>query len=1319
MGAMDVTEMGIALGGLAIGLTALVVAVNKLPKDMKTHIKGMIGLSVALAILAGSLKLMGSMNITEMGIAMGGLVVGLTALVIAVNQLPDDMRERTNGMLKLSASLVIMAAALKIISSISWEGIGKIFAVIAGSLISLKSLMKMMSRGQLEITGMLSFATGLLVLAGALKMMGSMSWGSILKSLVSLAVAFGIFAAAATFLAPVAGSLLAVSGSFALFGLAAIALGAGLAAVAAGITLLGGALAAGATGIVAGLTALIVGILQLVPAIVDILIQTVVGLAVAIGGAAPVLVASLFKLLVEVMKSLMEYTPLFARYLIDFVIGILDVATEKMPELVSAVGRFVGAFFGSVADAISNFDGGNFLKGVIAVGLMSAMVYALAGVSSLIAPAMLGLVGIGVLLAELAFVLGLIGKLNNLEGLAEDIVSAGDLLEKVGTAIGQFIGGIVGGIAQGFTNSLPAIAEDLSKFMKDIQPFVDGARDIDKSVITGIKNLVSAVSAVTLAGFGQKIADFITNGRTPIEKFVNQIVPLGKALKSYGSSVEGVDAKAISDSAVAAKGLAEVAKAIPKSFGLFDIFTGSDNMVLFGLQLVPFGACLKKYGEAVSGVDSAAIFASAEAAKGLADVANAIPNSGGLVTLFSGDNNIAKFGEDLVTFGKGLKGFSDETAGIVPENIKACSEAAKNLAEMADAIPNQKNFLGKFFTGDNTIATFASRLKPLGKGLKGFSDETAGIVPENIKACSEAAKALAEMAAIIPDEKGFLGKFFTGDNTITTFAERLKELGTGLKDFSTETADIVPENISGAAKAAKALAEMTEAIPNEGGMVALFTGDNSVSKFAGQLKSLGTGLKDFSTETAGIIPENITAAANAAKAIAEMTSVIPNEGGMVAWFTGDNSVSKFAGNLKPLGTGLKDFAAEIGEVNPDCVTAAANAAKALAEMASTAPKNTDKLGSFGTNLVTFGGKLKSYFDKLTGVSAETIKVSKDAIDSIKTSTTGFNSESITSAADAISRLVVALKNMTGVSTESIKGFTDAMTELGKLEVKTISDSFNTAGTQLEEIGKNIITRIITGIRSKDPDMVTAGADSATKLGEGLSATNEKLDTACETLVTKSAEKIKSYRSKFYNAGGYLVEGFANGITADTYKAEAAASAMAKAADEAARKTLRINSPSKIFKEIGSGVPEGFVQGISSFGSSIKNSVADMGNAAISSTKTVLSRIADAIDMDIDSQPTIRPVLDLSDIQSGASSINGMFNNIGIGANLNAINSSMNARLQNGNNDDVVSAIGKLGKSLGNVRGDTYNINGVAVDDEGSVKEAVQTIIRAAIVGRRV
>jgi hypothetical protein len=63
---------------------------------------------------------------------------------------------------------------------------------------------------------------------------------------------------------------------------------------------------------------------------------------------------------------------------------------------------------------------------------------------------------------------------------------------------------------------------------------------------------------------------------------------------------------------------------------------------------------------------------------------------------------------------------------------------------------------------------------------------------------------------------------------------------------------------------------------------------------------------------------------------------------------------------------------------------------------------------------------------------------------------------------------------------------------------------------------------------------------------------------------------------------------------------------------------------------------------------------------------------------------------------------------------------MNQRGQNGGSDDIVSAIGRLEKSLAKAGGTTNNIiNGVTYDDGSAIGEAVGVIARAILMEGRV
>ena len=139
----------------------------------------------------------------------------------------------------------------------------------------------------------------------------------------------------------------------------------------------------------------------------------------------------------------------------------------------------------------------------------------------------------------------------------------------------------------------------------------------------------------------------------------------------------------------------------------------------------------------------------------------------------------------------------------------------------------------------------------------------------------------------------------------------------------------------------------------------------------------------------------------------------------------------------------------------------------------------------------------------------------------------------------------------------------------------------------------------------------------------------------------------------------LVSGFANGIKNNTWKANDAARALARSAYEAAKKESEINSPSKKFYEIGSGDTEGFVNALRDGRTSVYKAGAELADSAYKGTSEAIKRLASYVDTEIDSQPTIRPVLDLTDVTNGFGQLNTMLSRkqaVGISASMDRIGS---------------------------------------------------------------
>lgn len=235
---------------------------------------------------------------------------------------------------------------------------------------------------------------------------------------------------------------------------------------------------------------------------------------------------------------------------------------------------------------------------------------------------------------------------------------------------------------------------------------------------------------------------------------------------------------------------------------------------------------------------------------------------------------------------------------------------------------------------------------------------------------------------------------------------------------------------------------------------------------------------------------------------------------------------------------------------------------------------------------------------------------------------------------------------------------------------------------------------------------------------------DKISSVIDTVKTipkKAVNAIKNKVSDFKSVGKDVIDGFVNGIKSGFNKVVTAGSDLGKKALQAAKNALKSKSPSKKFIQLGEDSDKGLIIGFKALSGKVANAAKGVATNALDAARRTISNISDLVGSDVDNQPVIRPVVDLSAVSAGASAIDGMFGmtpSVGVLSDLRTIGSMINGN-QNGGNDDVVSAINKLGKTLGNLSGDTYNVNGITYDDGSNITNAVHDLVRAARIGRRV
>lgn len=1095
MGWEDLAK-GLAAITAILAEVALFANVTGNAKHVVSSGVALIAIGAAMKIFASAVKDFSSLSWEGLAKGLTGMAGALTAVTVALNFMPKNMIGIGTGLVIVGSSLLIIASAVRKMGGLSWEEIARGLTVLAGSMTILAVSLNFM-RGTLGgSAALLVAATALAILTPVLSVLGAMKWESIAKGLATLAGAFLILGVAGAVLKPLTLTIIGLSAAFALFGVGIVVIGAGLLAVGAGLSAIAigfGALATsvagGATAIVAALTVIVAGVAGMIPLVIGKIGEGIVAFVEAIGNGAgaignaikavvltlidvlvelvPAIADGALALLVGVTKALVDHAPELIDNLLVFVIEVLDGLAKRLPELIGSAVNVLMSFFEGAVTALQNIDTETLVKGVLAIGFITAILTALSFVASLVPGALIGVLGFGLVVAELALVLAAVGQLTKIPGLMDAIGSGGNLLEQIGVVIGQFIGGIVGGVAKGVTGQMPEIADDLSLFMNNLQPFIAGAASIDAKAMDGVKSLAQVILMLT--------------------------------------------ASSILD-------------------GLTSWFTGGTSLTDFGKELAAFGPYFKQYYQSVKGMDADVIEASGNAARALGEMAGSLPNQGGVVGWFVGENSLSVFAEELAAFGPVLMEYAESVRGLDGDVVTNSVNAAKSIGEMANNLPNQ------------------------------------------------------------------------------------------------------------------------------GGVLGWFAGENSLSIFAEEMLAFGPAFKAYAQSVKGMDTNVVTNTSNAAKSLSELANNLPNQGGVASWFAGDNTLSGFGENLLSFGESFKAYADSVKGVDTAHLSAVIVEFRKLADLANTI-SDTDANG-----LSTFGYSLRS--------------IGMESID-------GF----ISAFDDSESKIKNAGK---GLIDKLIDGFKDRE----KAAVKQV---------------ENILEAILKAIKKTKSDFKDVGIEIIAKFNEGIES---KKSGAIETFTSLIAEVISVIRSKhsdFVQIGGYLVDGLALGIKNNVNRAAEQARLLARAASDAAKDELQEASPSKVAYEIGDFFGQGFVSALAAYKLRAENAGASIGMATQNGLASAMSSI--------DTDPVIRPVLDLSDVESGASTMGALLDGSSSMLRIGGL-SGIFSGTDNGQYD-LLRAVDKLGNQIEKMPvGGNISVGGVSVTDDTAVGRAVNDLVHALRIERR-
>ena len=910
-----------------------------------------------------------------------------------------------------------------------------------------------------------------------------------------------------------------------------------------------------------------------------------------------------------------------------------------------------------------------------------------------------GLTAMGGALGEVGLVTGALGKLAGFSGIigGGSILITAQSLGDIASAFGSFTQYDWGEIGRGLTAMGGALTE---------VGVVSGAL----GKLAGLSGIIGSGSIVlTAQGLGDIASAFGSFTQYDWDEIGRGLVAMGGALGEIGV-VSGALGKLAGLSGLigagtinlTVQGLDEIAQA----FNSFSQYSWDE----IGRGLVAMGGAMGEVA-AISGATGALT-----GIAGLMGAGTITLASQGLIDLATAFGKFAEFNWDEI--GRGLTAMGaamGETAlgGLLNTfsgfGAGAIEKMAAPLGTLADSI--------KKWEGVAVPDDLADQLGRIADGVGKFtmagwgSDTVANIAqPMNVLADAVAKWSTITFPTDIATQLGSLASgveaftlAFAGGWSLNAVVGPLGTLADSVKKWDgVEVPGGIQGNLTALANGVKAF-------------TLAFAGGWSIDAVIGPLGQLPGAVKKWNgVEVPGGIQGNLTALANGVKAfwnafvggwsINAVIGPLGQLAGEVKKWNGVEVPGGIQGNLTALANGVKAFTG-IGSGIAESMSNAASGIRAIATAATSL--SAVNLSDISTQISTFVSSLNTN-TLPTDVSAFATQLSS-AMTTLG-NTVSTNAAAIRSAFSSLrTQITTAISGLGSIVSSNMSSASNAVSS-GASMISSGSGAIGAAFNRMTSIARSqltvfsntvrsSLTQGASSVQSSAPQFLSSGKQVTESLTNGLKTGLNQIPTMFNSTISSAASSIRSFRSSFHSAGTYVAQGFASGISSQITVAAEAAARLANAASSAAKEALDIHSPSKVFGWIGEMTVDGFVNTVNGMATDVRKSGYGMAKSVINGFNELdTSNISD---------PSIRPVMDLSMVRRQTSDLSSMLN-----MSTNPIKADIDfvSRLdrQNGGDyqarmfDRLISATDKNAKELSDLRSDLSRYNDSIAGQETAV-----------------
>ena len=259
---------------------------------------------------------------------------------------------------------------------------------------------------------------------------------------------------------------------------------------------------------------------------------------------------------------------------------------------------------------------------------------------------------------------------------------------------------------------------------------------------------------------------------------------------------------------------------------------------------------------------------------------------------------------------------------------------------------------------------------------------------------------------------------------------------------------------------------------------------------------------------------------------------------------------------------------------------------------------------------------------------------------------------------------------------------------------------------------NLMDSMVETIKNRQKDFVNQGKVIIDSIIEGIRnpTYRAKLTKEVEELVLVMIRDMRSYvegpkaRAQLINLGYNMGMGIVNGLISSTPNLASTGASLADTLIQYIKSQLEQNSPSKVGIRIGKDFGTSIGMGLEDSTSNVTNSAHVLTDNLIDKTRSIIQKMAEVLDDELDLQPVISPVLDLSQVTGQSEVLKNLLANdraAGILASAMFVNQRHGFNNQNGG-DETPATISVVNE---------FNLNGVTIREEADIDRVAEQLYR--------